>query len=150
MKRMSIFFAVAMTLSISCGASKDKDVRSVNTDEVVPQEESMGSGDAVPAETPAADTTPPAAEAPPAADTTPPEAKTPPPAVALTGKDLYAKYCAACHQMLDKTDIDLRRFSIEKVQKAIQDVPAMQGLKDLTEKDLTAIVDALKMLSDKK
>ncbi|HYX32589.1 MAG TPA: hypothetical protein VE954_05715 [Oligoflexus sp.] len=67
------------------------------------------------------------------------------PAMALSGKDLYAKLCASCHQ--DLAQSNLSRTSLAALKAAIAAVPEMAGLKDTSEKDLEALAAALSTLS---
>ncbi|WP_141736317.1 c-type cytochrome [Oligoflexus tunisiensis] len=66
------------------------------------------------------------------------------PAMALTGKDLYAKLCAGCHQ--DFEESTLGKTSMGRLKAAIEKEPDMAGLKDLSEADLEALVAALSEL----
>lgn len=79
-----------------------------------------------------------------AAGEKPADAKTDP-AMALSGKDLYTKLCASCHQDLDKSDVG--KTPLVKLKNAIATEPTMAGLKDTTDKDLEAIVAALSEIS---
>jgi cytochrome c553 len=66
------------------------------------------------------------------------------PAMALTGKDLYAKLCASCHQDFDETT--LGKTSLGRLKAVINKEPDMADLKDASEADLQAIVAALSEL----
>lgn len=68
-------------------------------------------------------------------------AKTPAPTMDLTGKDLYAKLCASCHNPLEQNDIG--KTSIDVLKQSIIDVAGMQSLKTVSAKDLGLIVDAI-------
>jgi cytochrome c5 len=66
------------------------------------------------------------------------------PAMALTGKDLYAKLCANCHGKFEESTVG--KTPLNKVNMAIASVPDMAGLQDIKDADLEAIVMALSEL----
>jgi len=59
----------------------------------------------------------------------------------LKGAELYRRHCASCHRDLDRTFLFDRTSS--RIRSAIEQVPAMVTLRDLTDKDLSALADVL-------
>lgn len=129
-KYVSVIGCLSMML-MSCGLleseSKGRRARDLSS------EAQPGTGDVI------ADEGDPAAK-PPVDPNTPPVD----PAMALTGKDLYAKLCASCHGKFEESDIG--KTPMNKLKMAIANVPDMAGLKDTKEADLEAIIAALSEL----
>lgn len=122
---------MALTL-ISCGLLESKsNNRAARNLDAATAEGDANSGDVV------ADEGEPAAKPPvePGADD---------PAMALTGKDLYAKLCANCHGKFEESEVG--KTPLNRLKQSIEAVPDMAGLKDTKEADLEAIVLALKEL----
>lgn len=130
LQQVTMLGCLAMTL-ISCGLLESKsNSRSARNLEAA-AEGDPNSGDVV------ADEGEPAAKPPvePGADD---------PAMALTGKDLYAKLCANCHGKFEESEVG--KTPLNRLKQSIEAVPDMAGLKDTKEADLEAIVMALKEL----
>ncbi len=127
-KQWTLVGCMALAL-ISCNKDSKKDQSSSADDQAITTENPVAEGDAT------------AAEGEKAADPAAPVD----PAMALSGKDLYAKLCASCHQPLASTE--LAKTSMSKLKFAIANEPTMASLKDLTEKELEAIVVALSEVS---
>jgi hypothetical protein len=121
-----VFFGCLAFAVISCDKIGNKNNRS------------SGGEEAAATETPAEDADATAAEGETAQD---PAGVKVDPAMALAGKDLYAKLCATCHQDLAKSDIG--KTPLAKLRDAVATVPDMAGLKDTSDKDLEAITAAL-------
>lgn len=130
LKHMTMIGCLSMTL-MSCGLLESKS-NGNSRSRTLPAEESTGTGDVV------VDEGEPAAK-PPVED------KAVDPAMALTGKDLYAKLCASCHGKFDASDVG--KTQLNKLNMAIANVPDMAGLKDTPEADLEAVVAALSELA---
>lgn len=127
-KHMSMIGCLAMTM-MSCGLLESKSKNRAPREYAATDEGS--SGDVV------VDEGEPAAKPP--VDTPPVD-----PAMALTGRDLYAKICANCHGKFEESTVG--KTQLNKINMAIASVPDMAGLKDTKEADLEAIVMALSEL----
>jgi mono/diheme cytochrome c family protein len=129
-QQMTLISCLAFNL-ISCGLLESKsNGRSPRSGEAAPANGDPNSGDVV------------VDEGEPAAK--PPVDPTVDPAMALTGKDLYAKLCANCHGKFEESEVG--KTPLNRLKTAIESVPDMAGLKDSKEEDLEAIVIALKEL----
>jgi len=128
-KQIILVGCLALAL-ISCDKASKKENRSSDYDQAVAADTPVAEGDAT------------AAEGEIAQDSAEPKVD---PAMALSGKDLYAKLCASCHQPLATTDV--AKTSMSKLTIAIANEPTMAGLKDLSEKDLESIIVALSEIS---
>jgi mono/diheme cytochrome c family protein len=129
-KHMSMIGCLSMML-MSCGLLESESKGRPGRD--LTSEQQPGTGDVV------ADEGEPAAKPP-----VDPSASPVDPAMALTGKDLYAKLCASCHGKFEESEIG--KTQLNKINTAIASVPDMAGLKDTKEADLEAIVAALSEL----
>lgn len=129
-KHISMIGCLSMML-MSCGLLKSESKGRPERD--LTSEQQPGTGDVV------ADEGEPAAK-PPVDPNAPPVD----PAMALTGKDLYAKLCAGCHGKFEESEIG--KTQLNKITMAIATVPDMAGLKDTKEADLEALVAALSEL----
>ncbi|MDQ3231557.1 MAG: cytochrome c [Pseudobdellovibrionaceae bacterium] len=129
----------AKHLTLICGLA----LALISCDQINKSKRSQGE-EAAAVEAPATDADATAGETP-GETTADPAADKVDPAMALSGKDLYAKLCASCHQDLDQST--LSRTSLVTLKAAIASVPEMAGLKDTSEKDLEALVAALSTLS---
>lgn len=130
LKHMSMIGCLSIMM-MSCGLLKSESKDRPNRD--LTSEAQPGTGDVI------ADEGDPAAK-PPVDPTAPPVD----PAMALTGKDLYGKLCAACHGKFEESEIG--KTPLNKITMAIATVPDMEGLKDTKEADLEAIFAALSEL----
>lgn len=129
-KHMSMIGCLSMML-MSCGLLQSESKGRPNRD--LTSEQQPGTGDVV------ADEGEPAAKPPVDPNATPVD-----PAMALTGKDLYAKLCASCHGKFEESEIG--KTQLNKINMAIASIPDMATLKDTKEADLEAIVAALSEL----
>ncbi len=130
-QHVTMIGCLAMSL-ISCGLleSKSRSREARNLDAAAAEGEA-NSGDVV------ADEGEPAAKPPV-------EPGTVDPAMALTGKDLYAKLCASCHGKFEESEVG--KTPLNRLKQSIETVPEMANLKDTKDADLEAIVVALKEL----
>lgn len=124
-KQITLVGCLALAL-ISCDKDGNKDNRSSGDTQVVTLDAPVEEDDAT------------AAEGKSAQDPAAPKVD---PAMALSGKNLYTRLCASCHQPL--ADSDVAKSSMSKLTIAIANQPTMAGLKDISEKDLEAIIVAL-------
>ena len=129
-KHMSMIGCLSMML-MSCGLLQSESKGRPNRD--LTSEQQPGTGDVV------ADAGEPAPK-----PTVDPNATPVDPAMALTGKDLYAKLCASCHGKFEESEIG--KTQLNKINMAIASIPDMATLKDTKEADLEAIVAALSEL----
>jgi mono/diheme cytochrome c family protein len=130
-KHLSMIGCLSMML-MSCGLLESES-KGRREGDLISEAQQPGTGDVI------ADEGEPAAK-PPVDPNAPPVD----PAMALTGKDLFAKLCASCHGKFEESTIG--KTPLNKVTMAIATVPDMEGLKDTKEADLEAIVAALSEL----
>ena len=61
--------------------------------------------------------------------------------MALDGKGLYDRHCASCHGGLEQSSA--ARANAVAIETALQNIPEMQGLPDLPQEQVNALVTAL-------